>query len=205
MELSTKILSDITVYMKYAKYLPELKRRENWDEIVGRNVLMHTTKFPDLATEIYNAYKLVYDKKVLPSMRSLQFAGKPIAVNPSRIFNCSFLPIDDYRAFSETMFLLLGGCFEENTELLTIDGVKKIKDISCNDYVKTYNFDTKEYTWVQPSFAGMTLSGHKQKIELTLENGKKIQCTADHEFLTTNRGWVKASELSEIDDIQIAD
>ena len=42
-------------------------------------------------------------------MRSLQFAGKPIAVNPSRIFNCSFLPIDDYRAFSETMFLLLGG------------------------------------------------------------------------------------------------
>lgn len=109
MELSTKILSDITVYMKYAKYLPELKRRENWDEIVGRNVLMHTTKFPDLATEIYNAYKLVYDKKVLPSMRSLQFAGKPIAVNPSRIFNCSFLPIDDYRAFSETMFLLLGG------------------------------------------------------------------------------------------------
>ncbi len=109
MELSTKILSDITVYMKYAKYLPELKRRENWDEIVGRNVLMHTTKFPDLATEIYNAYKLVYDKKVLPSMRSLQFAGKPIAVNPTRIFNCSFLPIDDYRAFSETMFLLLGG------------------------------------------------------------------------------------------------
>ena len=103
------------------------------------------------------------------------------------------------------MFLLLSGCFEENTELLTIDGVKKIKDISCNDYVKTYNFDTKEYTWVQPSFAGMTLSGHKQKIELTLENGKKIQCTADHEFLTTNRGWVKASELSEIDDIQIAD
>lgn len=109
MELSTKILSDITVYMKYAKYLPELKRRENWDEIVTRNVLMHTTKFPDLATEIYDAYKLVYDKKVLPSMRSLQFAGKPIAVNPTRIFNCSFLPIDDYRAFSETMFLLLGG------------------------------------------------------------------------------------------------
>ena len=60
--------------------------------------------------EIENAYKLVYNKKVLPSMRSLQFAGRPIELNNSRIFNCSFLPIDDMRAFSEIMFLLLSGC-----------------------------------------------------------------------------------------------
>ena len=63
-----------------------------------------------LKEEIEDVYKMVYDKKVLPSMRSLQFAGKPIAINNSRIFNCSFLPIDDFRAFSETMFLLLSGC-----------------------------------------------------------------------------------------------
>jgi len=43
-------------------------------------------------------------------MRSLQFAGKPIELNNARIFNCSFLPIDDWRAFSEIMFLLLSGC-----------------------------------------------------------------------------------------------
>ena len=43
-------------------------------------------------------------------MRSLQFAGKPIDINNSRIFNCSFLPIDDWRSFSEVMFLLLSGC-----------------------------------------------------------------------------------------------
>jgi ribonucleoside-diphosphate reductase alpha chain len=71
---------------------------------------MHQAKFPQLKDEIENAYKLVYDKKVLPSMRSLQFAGKPIALNNSRIFNCSFLPIDDWRSFSEIMFLLLSGC-----------------------------------------------------------------------------------------------
>jgi ribonucleoside-diphosphate reductase alpha chain len=53
---------------------------------------------------------MVYDKKVLPSMRSLQFAGKPIDINNSRIFNCSYLPIDDWRSFSEVMFLLLSGC-----------------------------------------------------------------------------------------------
>ncbi len=109
MDLSTKILSDITVHMKYAKYLPNLQRRETWYELVTRNKEMHTKKFPDLTDEIENAYKLVYDKKVLPSMRSLQFGGKPIEISPNRLFNCCYLPIDDYRAFSETMFLLLGG------------------------------------------------------------------------------------------------
>jgi len=109
MNKSTEILSDITVYMKYAKYIPELKRRETWTELVTRNKQMHITKYPYLEKEIEDVYKYVYSKKVLPSMRSMQFAGKPIDVNPTRIFNCSYLPIDDYRAFSETMFLLLGG------------------------------------------------------------------------------------------------
>ena len=109
MEISNKILSDITVYMKYAKYIPELNRRETWEELVTRNKEMHLKKYPALATEIEDAYKMVYDKKVLPSMRSLQFGGKPIEISPNRVYNCAYLPIDDYRAFSETMFLLLGG------------------------------------------------------------------------------------------------
>jgi ribonucleoside-diphosphate reductase alpha chain len=71
---------------------------------------MHQSKFPQLKDEIEEAYKLVYDKKVLPSMRSLQFAGKPLELNNARIFNCSFMPINDWRAFSEIMFLLLSGC-----------------------------------------------------------------------------------------------
>jgi ribonucleoside-diphosphate reductase alpha chain len=109
MEISNKILSDITVYMKYAKYMPELNRRETWEELVTRNKNMHIKKYPKLKDEIETAYKFVYDKKVLPSMRSLQFGGKPIEISPNRIYNCAYLPIDDYRAFGETMFLLLGG------------------------------------------------------------------------------------------------
>jgi ribonucleoside-diphosphate reductase alpha chain len=96
--------------MKYAKFRPELNRRETWEELVTRNKEMHQSKFPQLKDEIEEAYKLVYNKKVLPSMRSLQFAGKPIELNNARIFNCSFLPIDDWRSFSEIMFLLLSGC-----------------------------------------------------------------------------------------------
>ena len=109
MDISTRILSDITVFMKYAKYQPHLNRRETWHELVTRNKEMHQKKYPVLAEEIEAAYKYVYDKKVLPSMRSMQFAGRPIEVNPARIYNCAFLPIDDWRAFGEVMFLLLGG------------------------------------------------------------------------------------------------
>ena len=95
--------------MKYARYLPTAQRRETWEEMVLRNRNMHIENFPKLTSEIENAYKLVYDKKVLPSMRSLQFAGAAIKQTPSRVYNCAYLPIDDYRAFSEVMFLLLGG------------------------------------------------------------------------------------------------
>jgi ribonucleoside-diphosphate reductase alpha chain len=95
--------------MKYAKYNSGQKRRETWEELVTRNKQMHQGKFPQLHDEIEKVYQLVYEKKVLPSMRSLQFAGRPIELNNTRIFNCSFLPIDDWRAFSEIMFLLLSG------------------------------------------------------------------------------------------------
>ena len=109
MELSSKILSDITVYMKYARFNSELNRRETWEEIVDRNKEMHLKKYPKLKKEIDKVYKFVYDKKVLPSMRSMQFAGKPIDIAPNRIYNCAYIPMDDWRSFSEVMFLLLGG------------------------------------------------------------------------------------------------
>jgi ribonucleoside-triphosphate reductase len=109
MDISNRILSEITVYMKYARFIPEKNRRETWEELVTRNKEMHQRKYPQLVDEIENVYKMVYDKKVLPSMRSLQFGGKPIEISPNRIYNCAYLPIDDWRAFGEVMFLLLGG------------------------------------------------------------------------------------------------
>jgi ribonucleoside-triphosphate reductase len=110
LSLDKQILSDITVYTKYAKYLPEKERRETWDELVTRNMEMHITKFPKMKESIEQVYKnFVFTKKVLPSMRSLQFGGKAIELNNARVYNCAFLPIDSIHSFSETMFLLLGG------------------------------------------------------------------------------------------------
>lgn len=109
MELGSEILSQITVFSKYAKYIPEVRRRETWEEIVSRYEVMLMQKFPDLKKEIMEKAKYIVDKKVLPSMRALQFSGIAAEVNNARIYNCCYLPMDSVHCFSESMFLLLGG------------------------------------------------------------------------------------------------
>lgn len=110
MDVSQKILSDITVFNKYAKYIPEIQRRENWDDLCDRNAAMHINKYPHLKEEIKRVYsQFVRTKKVLPSMRSMQFGGRPIELSNNRMFNCAYVAIDNPAAFWEAMFLLLGG------------------------------------------------------------------------------------------------
>ena len=109
MNKGLETLSEITTWSKYAKYVPDLKRRENWTEIVQRYLEMMNKKYPQLAGEIWQNGNYILEKKVLPSMRALQFAGLAIDVNPARLYNCAFYPVDHYKAFSEAMFLLLGG------------------------------------------------------------------------------------------------
>lgn len=109
MELGSEILSQVTIFSKYSKYLPEVKRRETWDEIITRYEIMMMQKFPKLKKEIMENAEFIRQKKVLPSMRALQFAGNAAEVNNARIYNCCYFPMDSVHCFSEAMFLLLGG------------------------------------------------------------------------------------------------
>ena len=108
MDLGRKILSEITVYSKYAKYMVEEKRRESWDEIVNRYVDMMVRKYPSLESDILINSKFIRSYKVLPSMRALQFSGIAAEVNNARVYNCAYLPVDSVHSFSETIFLLRG-------------------------------------------------------------------------------------------------
>lgn len=108
-DLGLEALSNLTIFSKYAKYLPDKQRRETWDEIIDRYEGMLCGKYPSLTNDIKANALYIRDKKVLPSMRALQFAGMAMEVNNSRGYNCCFLPIDSLYSFSETMFLLLGG------------------------------------------------------------------------------------------------
>jgi len=95
---------------KYARYLPNEKRRETFLETVNRVEQMHIRKFPALKEMIQRAFNLVRRKEILPSMRSMQFAGEAIQFENARMYNCTFTLIDRPRVFSEILYLLLCGC-----------------------------------------------------------------------------------------------
>ena len=102
-------IADYIHISKYAQYIPELKRRETFRETVHRVKDMHIFKFPKLADKIREAFEFVYNKKVLPSMRSMQFAGEPIKERNERMYNCSFTLIDRPEVFGQILYLLLCG------------------------------------------------------------------------------------------------
>lgn len=106
---SNKLLSDIVAFRTYAKYIPHLQRRETLQETTNRTMNMHLEKFPKLSNEITKAFSLVHELKIMPSMRSMQFAGEAVNSNNTRSYNCSFINITYERAFSEILFLLLSG------------------------------------------------------------------------------------------------
>ena len=109
MNSSNKLLSDVTAFRTYAKFLPHLGRRESLEETINRTMTMHLDRFPKLSRDIIKAFQRVHELKVMPSMRGLQFAGEAVLRNHARQYNCSYAPINDPRSFGEAMFLLLSG------------------------------------------------------------------------------------------------
>jgi ribonucleoside-triphosphate reductase (thioredoxin) len=107
-------LQDFIFTSKYSRWLEKEKRRESWDETVGRVEQMHLEKFKHLPQEdldeIRWAFDLVRAKRVLPSMRAMQFGGKAIFAHNARIYNCSVRHIDSNRALAEIAYLMLCGC-----------------------------------------------------------------------------------------------
>jgi len=107
-------LSNFMFVSKYSRYNEHKKRRETWDEAVDRSLKMHLNQFfyleePD-KEKIKWAFDMVRQKRVVPSMRSLQFGGRAIEKTSCKIYNCSVRHVDSIRSFAEIMYLLLNGC-----------------------------------------------------------------------------------------------
>lgn len=172
MEYDKQALSDITVFNKYARYITELGRRETFEEIVRRNMDMHITKYPFMSDQIEYYYEnYVVKKKVLPSMRSLQFGGRPILMAENRIFNC----------------------FTPDTKVETLEyGVVSLVDI-LDESVHVLNAEGKWTQGVCRHFGSgdvhtITLSNSKQQVS--------IQCTANHRWWTSEGKRITTSELT---------
>lgn len=109
-----RLISDYVFTSKYARYLPDKKRRETWNEAVDRVHDMHARKFAHLPqddlSEIRWAFDMVKDRRALPSMRSLQFGGKAIEAHHEKIYNCAMCHVNSMKRFSEIFYMLLCGC-----------------------------------------------------------------------------------------------
>ena len=92
---------------RYARYIPELKRRETWEETVGRYVDYWGDKLPE--ADAKEARKAIENLEVMPSMRALMTAGEALDRDNVAGFNCSYMPIDHPKAFDELMYVLMCG------------------------------------------------------------------------------------------------
>jgi ribonucleoside-diphosphate reductase alpha chain len=111
--MSIKALQDYTFVSKYARYIPEKKRRETWSETVDRVKDMMLKKYADIPAvheDIEWAYDMMRKRRVLGSQRALQFGGKAVFDHNMRLYNCISSFCDRPRFFQECMYLLLCGC-----------------------------------------------------------------------------------------------
>lgn len=182
---------------RYSRWRDDLGRRETWEETVDRYFAFWKSRFPDLYLE--ECRQAVLNLEVMPSMRCLMTAGKALERDECSGYNCLFLAIDHPHCFDEILYALC--CLHPDTLIKTSNGSKPIKDVTVEDMVLTYNEEKKEFKYVNPSAVIENKTAEKDKLELEFEDGSTVQCTADHKFLTSNRGWVEAKDLTENDNV----
>lgn len=92
---------------RYARWVPQHQRRETWEETVQRYVDYFANKFPHYpAQEVYDS---ILNLRTMPSMRALMTAGPALERDPMAGFNCSFVAIDNVRAFDEILYISMCG------------------------------------------------------------------------------------------------
>ena len=94
---------------RYARYMPELKRRETWEETVTRLTDFIKKHQPKLGKDIDRIHKAVLNLEVMPSMRLMMSAGEACERDNIAAYNCSYLAINNKRAFSEALYILMNG------------------------------------------------------------------------------------------------
>lgn len=100
---------------RYARWLPDQNRREIWPETVERYVdFMRTVAqkrgyADDIESVFPEMYEAILNLEVMPSMRALMTAGPALERDNVAGFNCSYIAVDDPRAFDEIVYILMCG------------------------------------------------------------------------------------------------
>ena len=102
-------LGELVYLRSYARWLESENRRETWNETVSRVMSFLFKDSPVQQEEIDLIEEMILEQQVMPSMRSLWASGDFASVDNTAIYNCSFLPIDNLRAFCELIYILMQG------------------------------------------------------------------------------------------------
>jgi len=94
---------------RYARYLPEEKRRETWAETVDRLISYIKESSPELTAELPKLHKAIENLDIMPSMRLMMSAGEACKRDNIAAYNCSYMAINNKRAFSECLYILMNG------------------------------------------------------------------------------------------------
>jgi len=95
---------------RYARWVPEFERRENWEESIDRYLSFFMERYPEVVEPIYQElFVAIEQMEVVPSMRAIMTAGPALERDEIASYNCSYLPVDSLRSFDESLYLLLCG------------------------------------------------------------------------------------------------
>jgi len=195
--MSIKSLMNYTFVSKYARWCPEKKRRETWQESVDRVKQMMLDKYVDpnddnvldVKEAITQAYEDMRKKKILGSQRALQFGGSPVFKHNARIYNCIASYTDRVRFFQECMYLLLCGCGTGfSVQKHHIDKLPKI--VKSKEGYKKFVIEDSIEGWSDA--VGVLVSSYFRKCNLFPEyNGKNI--TFDYTKIRPAGSYLKSS------------
>jgi len=195
--MSIKSLMNYTFVSKYARWCPEKKRRETWQESVDRVKQMmldkyvdpHNDNFLDVKDAISQAYEDMRKKKILGSQRALQFGGAPVFKHNARIYNCIASYTDRVRFFQECMYLLLCGCGTGfSVQKHHIDKLPKI--VKSKEGYKKFVIEDSIEGWSDA--VGVLVSSYFKKCNLFPEyNGKNV--TFDYTNIRPAGAYLKSS------------
>ena len=176
--MSIKALQDYTFIAKYARYIPNKKRRETYKESVERVRAMMHKQYEEKDEEVHKmidwAYDMMLKKRGLGSQRALQFGGDPIFKHNARMFNC----------------------LSKNTQFVTSKGVKNFEDFNHGDEITVLTHTGKWKKATVKNYGNDSLN----KIVFKKNNSKyEVYATKDHRWILN--GLEETIELKEKDQL----
>lgn len=156
-------LAEFVYTRTYSRWLEDEQRRETWDETVDRYVSFIVKHRPGVPEDVIEDIRsAILRMEVMPSMRALWSAGSAAERDNTCFYNCSFVPLDSFRAFSEMLYILMMGTgVGYSVESQFVDKLPKVAPVSG----KTIDYEIPDSTvgWADAVYFGMTqwFQGHK--------------------------------------------